>query len=145
MHLMPPASKVSISDTEAQIADPRRDVSVPDFAIEGHLPLSCKPGVGFSPVSARVHCGGLPVRCRYFEENTSTRAVFCSPRRLRPLGTHNPCHSLAAMLACCLNDCYQFSVSVVARANAGIGERAGGSRGSACPGLAGLPSHCVDH
>jgi hypothetical protein len=25
----------SISDTEAQIADPRRDVSVPDFAIEG--------------------------------------------------------------------------------------------------------------
>ena len=31
----------SISDTEAQIADPRRDVSVPDFAIEGQLPLSC--------------------------------------------------------------------------------------------------------
>jgi hypothetical protein len=31
----------SISDTEAQIADPGRDVSVPDFAIEGQLPLSC--------------------------------------------------------------------------------------------------------
>jgi hypothetical protein len=30
------------------------------------------------------------------------------------------------MLACCLNDRYLFSVSVVARANAGIGERAGG-------------------
>jgi hypothetical protein len=29
----------SISDTEVQIADPRRDVSVPDFAIEGQLPL----------------------------------------------------------------------------------------------------------
>ena len=37
----------SISDTEAQIADPRRDVSVPDFAIEGQLQLSCNPGVGF--------------------------------------------------------------------------------------------------
>ena len=37
----------SISDTEAQIADPRRDVSVPDFAIEGQLPLSRKPSVGF--------------------------------------------------------------------------------------------------
>jgi hypothetical protein len=37
----------SISDTEAQIADPRRDVSVPDFAIEGRLLPSCKPDVGF--------------------------------------------------------------------------------------------------
>jgi hypothetical protein len=42
-----------ISDTEAQIADPRRDGSVPDFATEGQLQLSCKPGVGhFSRVSS---------------------------------------------------------------------------------------------
>jgi hypothetical protein len=35
----------SISDTEAQITDPRRHVGRSDFAIEGRLPLSCKPGV----------------------------------------------------------------------------------------------------
>jgi hypothetical protein len=38
----------SISGLEAQIADLRRDVSVPDLAVEGRLPLSCKPGIGFS-------------------------------------------------------------------------------------------------
>ena len=32
------------------------------------------------------------------------------------------------MLACCLDDRYLFLVPVVARPNAGIGERAGGSR-----------------
>jgi hypothetical protein len=84
--------------------------------------------VGFSPVSARLHCRGLPVKCGYCVENIPASAVLCSRRRLRPLSTLNPGHSLAAMLACYLNDGYLFSVSVVARANAGIGERAGGSR-----------------
>jgi hypothetical protein len=32
----------SIADMEAQIEDLRRDVSVPDFAIEGGLPSSFK-------------------------------------------------------------------------------------------------------
>jgi hypothetical protein len=41
------ASYFESSETEAQIADPRRDVSVPDFAIEGQLPLSLQPRVGF--------------------------------------------------------------------------------------------------
>src|SRR5271154_3757317 len=38
----------------------------------------------------------LRVKCRYCEENTPTSAVLCSRGRLRPLGTLNPCHSLAA-------------------------------------------------
>jgi hypothetical protein len=49
-------------------------------------------------------------------------------RRLRPLGTLDPGHSLAAALACCLDDGYQFLVSVAVRANAGITESIGGSR-----------------
>jgi len=79
-------------------------------------------------MSARVYCGGLRVKCGSCEENTPTSAVLCSRRRLRPLGTLNPYHSLAAMLACCLSDRSLFLVSVVAGANAGIGERAGRSR-----------------
>jgi hypothetical protein len=70
----------------------------------------------------------LPVRCEYFEENTPASWVRCSRRRLRSLSALNPCHNLAAMLACRLNDRYLSAVSVVARANSGIGERAGGSR-----------------
>ena len=70
----------------------------------------------------------LPVRCGYCEENTPTNPALCSRRRLRWLSTLNPCHSLAAMLNCCLNDSELFSVSVVARANASITESAGGSR-----------------
>ena len=77
-----------------------------------------------SPVPVRV-LDGIPVKCGYCEENTATSAVVCS-MRLR--STLNPFHSLATMLACCLNDRYLLSVSVVARANAGIGEHAGGSR-----------------
>jgi hypothetical protein len=34
----------SISDTKAQITDPRRHVGRSDFAIEDRLPLSCKHG-----------------------------------------------------------------------------------------------------
>jgi hypothetical protein len=82
----------------------------------------------FSPVSARVARSGLQVKYGYFVDNTPTSAVLCSRRRLRPLSTLNPCHSPAAVLACSLNDRYLFSVSVVARANAGIRERAGGLR-----------------
>jgi hypothetical protein len=85
-------------------------------------------GLPLPPVSAGVHCSGLPVKCEYFVENIPTSAVLCSRRRLRPLSTLNPYHSLAAMLACCLNARYLFLPSVVARASAGIGERAGGSR-----------------
>jgi hypothetical protein len=43
MHFDASYFESSIPDTEAETADLRCDVSV---AIEGHLPLSCKPSVG---------------------------------------------------------------------------------------------------
>ena len=49
----------------------------------------------FSPVSARVHCVGLRVKCWSCDENTPTSAVLCFGQRLRRLSTLNPCHSLA--------------------------------------------------
>jgi ligand-binding sensor domain-containing protein len=53
------------------------------------------------------------------DEATPTSAVRGSRRRLRPVSTLNLCHSLATMLAGCLDDRCLFSVSVVARASAG--------------------------
>ena len=61
----------SISDTEAQIADPHRRVGRSDFAIEGRLPLSCKPGVGFFS-SANAGIG----------ERAGGSRGFCMNRRL---------------------------------------------------------------
>jgi hypothetical protein len=91
--------------------------------LKGRLSLSCNLTQAFSPVSV-----GVPVKCGYCDEYASTSAALCSRRRLRRLSTLNLFHSLAAMLACCLIDCYLLSVPVVARTNAVIGERAGWAR-----------------
>lgn len=61
------------------------------------------------------------------QEHTSERSPLV-PSEIATAGTLDRCHSLAAVLACWVNDRYLFSVSVVARANAGTGELAGGSR-----------------
>src|ERR1700752_3731972 len=62
------------------------------------------------------------------EKNLPTSAILCSHRRLRLLGTLKPRYSLAALLACSINDRLLFSVSVVTWANVDIEQRASGSR-----------------
>lgn len=115
-------------DTEAQIADPSRDVSVPDFAIEGLLPPSCKPGAGFSSRVSSCSRSGLHSKiCTVWKKHERARS-FVPVGDCDSLSTLTPCHSLAALLACFLHDRYLLSESVVARASAGIGESADGSQ-----------------
>jgi hypothetical protein len=52
------ASYFGSSISEAQIADPHREVSVQGFAIEGQLPLSCKHTSAFFPCKLVFIVGG---------------------------------------------------------------------------------------
>jgi len=112
---------------EARIAeqDPRRDLGAADLRLRPTPTMLQTRPRRFFPCQltfTAVVSSKMWASCR---KHTHER-VLCSRGRLRRLSTLNPCHSLAAMLARCLNDGYLFSVSVVARANARIGERAVG-------------------